>query len=185
MSLNDILNQIEAEYKAELEQIKAEADTKVAEIKEQNLKNLAKKEVELLKLKENEKAKMLEKSSSKWALDWKEKILQAKHKVINKLFNEVKTQVLQSNKKDYQTLLTKLLMKVSEDSAEIISAKWQTQMLNEAIQMANKKFKISWEGNFKWGCKIITTSAEYDFTLESLIAKFRKDKELEISKKLF
>lgn len=183
MSLTDILEKISNDYKLEAEKLKEELKISREEIQGKNSEVLKSKKEELKAFYKNKEEKTLEKAASQWTLDWKDELLRAKHKKLVDLFSSVRWKVINSNKT--KEVLVAILKKVEETEGSVVPFKGWAKLVKEALWESGKKFELAEEWNFKWWIKVITKICEYDFSIDYLIEKFRKNRELEISEKLF
>jgi len=184
MSLNDIITKIENDYKAEADQLK---EGLRIQLEEKSLKDndiLSKRKSELQKENQKRTQATIEKARANWVLDWKAEVLKSKHEKLQTLFNSVKWKIVKSWKES-KDIYVKLLKTITETSWEIVVSKWNSLAIKEALSESWKNFSVSWEWDFKWWFKVVTENSEYNFTLDSLMDKYVKDNELQISSKLF
>lgn len=184
MSLNDIIAQITNDYKTESQNLKNELKIQLEDKKSENNKILSDKKDELQKQNNKNSEATIKKAAANWILDWKGEVLKAKHEKIDELYSSSKWKIVKSWKESKDIYL-KLLKTVSEDKWTIIYSKWNIWIIKEALADSWKTFSVDSEWEFKWWFKVITENSEYDFTLDSLMDRYKKSNDLNISKKLF
>ena len=185
MAISDITQSILDQAKAEVEKIKTDWESKIQDIKSENQNHLNTRKDELAASYVKKKEQALDKAKSMALLEWKNKVLKAKHGLMDGIFDWAKKKVLWMQQDKYVALLVKLLSSINEDSWELVAWSGESSILNQAVQMANKSFRIAKEWSFKWWFKLSTKISDYDFTIDNLFKDLKKQKELELSNKLF
>lgn len=185
MSVIDIVESIQAKAKIKQEEVLSNWKIDIAKINSNNDEVISQRSKELTNSYEAFKVTVLEKSKSIAILEWKNKVLKSKHNLIDKIFRLWKEKALYSMGSKYQNMLVRLLMWIKEDSWEIIAWKWHKATINEAVQLAKKWFKITWEWDFVWWFKLSTSVVDYDFSFDNLFNNLKKEKEFEIANRLF
>ncbi len=185
MSVTNIVEYILNQANKKAQELKDSWEKSLKELKLKNEQILIKKWGQLQEFYKNKKMKAIDKAKSMAVMEWKNKVLKAKHELLDAIFTWTKNKIISLPDDKYVDILSKLLAKIKENSWELISWKWEKNVLQQAISKAKKSFTISKEWDFRGGFILSTKASDYDFSLDNIFKNIRKEKELEISSRLF
>ncbi len=183
MSIQDIINNIEAEKTKAIAALDKELEDALSKLEEDHEK---KKEA----LKEDYKNRVAEKSSSiekkaKAQANMEKKImlLKAKRESLEEAFGAAVEKL--STSKSYTDILAILLKKVDLPKAKVIAAKGKKSETAAALKSAGKDYEVDSEGAFAGGCIVIADDVEIDLSFKTLINSLRGEVETDVAHKLF
>ncbi|NIA06685.1 MAG: hypothetical protein GWP14_03455 [Actinobacteria bacterium] len=192
MAATPVSDKILAEAKEQAEKILAEADKQIQQIREQ-----AKKELEQLDKQikaDSEQAAAQEQhrilAGARQAVT--AELLQIKHKMLDKVFADVKEALGQMSAKDYQKMLTGWLKEaVTTGDEQVLAAEGEKHLSEELLEQVNNelkngKLKLSQEKVAGAGGFVLAEEkTQTRVTWEVLLSQARRELEPELCKMLF
>ena len=185
MWVTNIVEYILNQANKKSQELKESWEKSLRELKIKNEQILIKRWWELKQFYNDKKKKAIDKAKSMAILEWKNKVLKIKHELLDTIFLWTTNKILSLPDNKYLDILVKLLSSINEKTWELISGKWESNILKEAVSLAKKSFTVSKQWDFKGWFILITPTSDYDYSLDNILNDIRKDKELEISSRLF
>jgi len=194
MSIEKILEKIDREADSAVDEIMAEAESKVELIgkeyrkKEDELRERLKKESEQKAREESHRLVVSEQ------LDLRKSLLTAKRKILDEFFSEARKRVRSMPKEDTAGFIRKLILeRAITGGEEIVPAAQQKDLFqDEFIEALNESF--SGRGNFSlgepstdfsWGVILREGERTVDLSLEALFSQVIEESEPEVAALLF
>lgn len=195
MDAEQVVEKILADAKAEAEKIKQQAkenDTAEQEKLNEQLKE-HKKQTKILakKAAEEKKAHLL--AAARMALA--KKLLAEKRKILDELFEQARQKLLSLPDEQYSELMTKLMLDAVETSDEEVIVDHNENRINqEFIEQINRRLGPDYKGNLRLsqqkdnlggGFILKRGKIKNNLSFEVLLARARKELEIELAKDLF
>ncbi|MFH1218650.1 MAG: V-type ATP synthase subunit E [Candidatus Peregrinibacteria bacterium] len=186
MALTDILAKIEKESDSKIEDLKKEFEKKKKAL--ENECATRQKEIDERmhqRIEENSK-KLLEKAETLAERESKNKLLKAKHEIIEQALLGAIDALAESS--DYVKILTTMLKNSDmDDDTVVVPAKDKEEETKKAIKESGKKYFLSDKSTqIKGGFILKTAKVEVDNSFETLIlSQMKEDLEINLHKSLF
>jgi len=187
MALQDILDKISKETSKQLEELEKEFKDKKKKLEEQNEE--AKKGIDenMHNKVEDRKKKILEKAETLAEREGKNKMLQAKRRLIDTALEEAISALIKAD--NYEEILTDMLKKVEikDENTVVVPARGKEESTKNAIKNSGKKFFLSEKSSDIGGGFILKTDkVEIDNSFETIVkSQMKEDLEIELNKLLF
>ena len=188
MSTQQIIERIRADALAEAQAIVADAEEKAAKLRAESEERITAMEQEARNEAEERRAVILEKKAATARLDSAKLLLREKRKVINTVYDEALSRLMDLNKEDSVALVARLLEAYAEEGDEVYFSKNFTY--EEEVKLLpvfeEKKLRISTEKlPIEGGVRLKGEKADKDLSYTALLNADREEYQAELAKKIF
>lgn len=186
MALTDILEKIKKETDDKIAQLEKEFKEKKTKLEAEDKEAQKKIDQEMHDKVEEKSKKIIEKAETLAEREAKNKLLAAKHRLIDQALEKAIESLTASDK--YESILTDMLKKADlTDDVVVIPAKGKEDATKNAIKESGKKYMMSDKGiSIKGGFILKTEKVEVDNSFETVIgSQLREDLEIKLHKLLF
>ena len=181
MSLQDIISKILAEAEKEAKKIHDEAMEKVSLIKKESLEMQENTKLEIEKNVDKKIEKALKKSESLANMNGRMDVLKRKQELVDTTLKILVEKLSSLPAKEYEQILSKLMLKIDLDSATILPATGKENSTKGAIKIANKNFNVGDSQDIQGGFYVVSDVVDMDFSFETIVYKnLKKDLEEKI-----
>jgi V/A-type H+-transporting ATPase subunit E len=195
MGVEEVVEKILADAKAEAEKIKKQADQKESAEKEKLALQLDEygKQTQAIaeKAGKDKKSHLLAAARMQIAKD----LLTEKRKILDEIFARAKNKLQKLPDQEYKKIMTKLMLNTVETGdEEVIVDKNETRIDHSFIKDINRKLGPGYKGNLRLSEQKADLGAGFilkrgkiknNVSIEVLLAKARKELEIELAKELF
>ena len=188
MSTQQIIERIRADALDEAQAIVAEAEEKAAKLRKEAEERIAAMEKETCAEAEERRAVVLDKKAAAARLDSAKLLLKEKRKVIDAVYDEALSRLMDLNKEDSVALISRLLETYAEQGDEVYFSKHfayeeEVKLLpvfeEKNLRMSSEK--LSMEG----GVRLKGEKADKDLSYVALLQADREEYQAELAKKIF
>ena len=188
MSTQQIIERIRADALAEAQAIVADAEEKAAKLRAESEERITAMEQEARNEAEERRAVILEKKAATARLDSAKLLLREKRKVINTVYDEALSRLMDLNKEDSVALVGRLLEAYAEQGDEVYFSKNFTY--EDEVKLLpvfeEKKLRISAEKlSIEGGMRLKGEKADKDLSYAALLNADREEYQAELAKKIF
>jgi V/A-type H+-transporting ATPase subunit E len=195
MEAQQVVEKILAEAKAEAEKIRKEAEEKQAEEQARGDEQMQdyKKQTEALAQKAARDRQLQLLASAR--MDIAREFLSEKRKILDEVFDQAREQLLNLSDDDYRRLCSKLMhATVETGDEEVIIDKNERRIDQEFVKQINRELGPGYKGNLRLarekqdlggGFILKRGKIKNNVSLEVLLARARKEFEIELAKDLF
>ncbi len=188
MALSDILQTINKETVAAIEEARKQGEEKKKELQAELDKELESKKSEYVKRIEYRANKKISQAAWEFTSRLQTAVLQRKKQLIDQVFEQAQTELTALSEKDHVELLAALFSSLPslEKDATVLSASGSSKLIEQAMKQANCSLERSNDTVEAIGGFVVQTEdMNIDMTFESLIKAYRSDHEAEVAAKLF
>ncbi len=195
MDAEQVVEKIMADAKAEADKITNEAEEKQAgeqaKVDQQLWQYKDKTQMLAQKAGQDKKAHLLAAARMQIAKDY----LAEKRKILDEVFNQAKTQLLNLSDDDYSRLITKLMLDVIQTGdEEVIIDNSETRIDHSFIKQINRRLSPGYKGNLRLSDQRNNIGAGFilkrgniktNVSIAVLLDKARNELEIQLAKELF
>lgn len=187
MALHDIIDKITSDAEREVKNILGAAETEVKAIERKGKHELEALTAEAEIARTRRASKVAERIMTKARHEAKMKQDESLRSLVDAVFEKVEEKLSQISDKKYHDFLEKNLKTLPHEKGVFHIAPEKEKETQEAIKKSSHKdseIKVENKGALKGGFIFSTKDKEFDYSFRSLLQVLRREKEVEISKKI-
>lgn len=185
MALTDILEKIDKEAQAQINELVTEFEKKKKELESEAKESQKKAEAEMAAKAEADAARMTETAKLEAEMAAKNQLLRAKREIIDETLKKAVEKLSDSD--NYEEILTEIIKRADIEAAQVIPAEGKEEATRSAIQKSGKGYTLASESaKIAGGFILKSEKLEIDNSFETIILQeLRPDLEIELHKLLF
>lgn len=185
MALTDILEKIDKEAQAHIDEFKKDFDIRKKELEKEAEERRKNSEKEMTASTEMNSAKITETVKLEAEMEAKNQLLKAKREIIDAILRKAVGKLSEAD--NYEDILAEMMKHADIEAAQVIPAEGKEESTRQAIQKSGKGYTLAKDsGKIAGGVILKAEKMEIDNSFETIILEeLRPGLEIELHKLLF